>query len=148
MQTPRGANGAHVPASKGKLTIKISEARGLRKCRDPYVVVVFQRSELISGGPRPTEIEEPLNAATSAMGGIPIGAIPAETFMSAMSGPNHHVACAAVRQYGGGIRGGKQQGEACVQVLLLQTAASPSLALDHAGAGRKHIAEQLRGLTL
>ena len=71
-QTPRGANGAQAPASKGRLTIKITEARGLRKSRDPYVVAVFQRSELISGGPRPGETEEPLNAATSAMGGIPI----------------------------------------------------------------------------
>ncbi|KAK0387585.1 hypothetical protein NLU13_3831 [Sarocladium strictum] len=71
-QTPRGSTGAQAPASKGKLTIKIAEARGLRKCRDPYVVAVFQRSELISGGPRPGENEEPLNAATSAMGGIPI----------------------------------------------------------------------------
>ncbi|KAL2209844.1 serine/threonine protein kinase [Sarocladium strictum] len=71
-QTPRGPSGAQAPASKGKLTIKIAEARGLRKCRDPYVVAVFQRSELISGGPRPGENEEPLNAATSAMGGIPI----------------------------------------------------------------------------
>lgn len=72
-QTPRGGpSGAQAPASKGKLTIKVSEARGLRKCRDPYVVVVFQRSELISGGPRPGENEEPINAATSGMGGIPI----------------------------------------------------------------------------
>lgn len=71
-QTPRGPSGAQAPAPKGRLTIKITEARGLRKCRDPYVVVVFQRSELISGGPRPGENEEPLNAAATAMGGIPI----------------------------------------------------------------------------
>lgn len=69
-QTPRGSSGAQVPASKGKVTIKIAEARGLRKCRDPYVVAVFQRSELISGGPRPGENEEPLNAATSGVGGV------------------------------------------------------------------------------
>ena len=50
--------GAQAPAAKGKLTIKITEAKGLRKCRDPYVVVVFQRSELISGGPRPGPGEE------------------------------------------------------------------------------------------
>lgn len=70
-QTPR-STGAQVPAARGKLTIKISEARGLRKCRDPYVVAVFQRSELISGGPRPSEDEEPLNVAQAAIGGIPI----------------------------------------------------------------------------
>lgn len=51
-QTPRVPAGAQAPTPKGKLTIKIPEGRGLRKCRDPYVVVVFQRSELISGGPR------------------------------------------------------------------------------------------------
>lgn len=72
-QTPRtSSTGAQAPAPKGKLTIKITEARGLRKCRDPYVVVVFQRSELISGGPRPSESEDSLSIATPGMGGIPI----------------------------------------------------------------------------
>ncbi|OAA73304.1 serine/threonine-protein kinase sck1 [Cordyceps fumosorosea ARSEF 2679] len=70
-QTPR-STGAQVPAARGKLTVKVSEARGLRKCHDPYVVAVFQRSELISGGPRPSEDEEPLNVAQAAIGGIPI----------------------------------------------------------------------------
>lgn len=70
-QTPRTA-GVQPPAQKGKLTIKIAEARGLRKCRDPYVVAVFQRSELISGGPRPVEEEETLSATPSGLGGIPI----------------------------------------------------------------------------
>jgi serine/threonine protein kinase SCH9 len=60
-QTPRVPAGAQAPTPKGKLTIKIPEARGLRKCRDPYVVVVFQRSELISGGPRQFEDHETLN---------------------------------------------------------------------------------------
>ncbi|GKT83458.1 LOW QUALITY PROTEIN: agc akt protein kinase [Colletotrichum tofieldiae] len=50
-QTPRsGTTGAQVPAARGKLTIKIVEAKGLRRAKDPYVVAVFQRSELISGG--------------------------------------------------------------------------------------------------
>ncbi|KAM3559761.1 hypothetical protein ARSEF4850_003988 [Beauveria asiatica] len=70
-QTPR-STGAQVPAARGKLTVKISEARGLRKCHDPYVVAVFQRSELISSGPRPSDDEEPLNVAQAAIGGIPI----------------------------------------------------------------------------
>jgi len=70
-QTPR-TTGAQPPAQKGKLTIKIVEARGLRKCRDPYVVAVFQRSELISGGPRAIEEEETLSATPSGLGGIPI----------------------------------------------------------------------------
>lgn len=71
-QTPRSATGAQAPAPKGKLTIKITEARGLRRSRDPYVVVVFQRSELISSGPRPAEEDEIPNAPPSAFGGIPI----------------------------------------------------------------------------
>ncbi|KAM5355809.1 hypothetical protein ACJ41O_002455 [Fusarium nematophilum] len=73
-QTPRSAGGAQAPAAKGKLTIKINEARGLRKSRDPYVVVVFQRSELISGGPRPSGEEDNLTIATPGMpmGGMPI----------------------------------------------------------------------------
>ncbi|KAG5952771.1 hypothetical protein E4U53_008100 [Claviceps sorghi] len=70
-QTPR-TPGLQPPAAKGKLTIKIAEARGLRKCRDPYVVAVFQRSELISGGPRPIEEEEALSITPSGLGGIPI----------------------------------------------------------------------------
>ncbi|KAK3393628.1 serine/threonine-protein kinase sck1 [Podospora didyma] len=65
--------GAQAPASKGKITIKIAEARGLRKCRDPYVVVVFQRSELISAGPRHGEEDDDMAAITAvAMGGLPI----------------------------------------------------------------------------
>lgn len=73
-QTPRttASAGAQVPPTRGKLTIKIVEARGLRKCRDPYVVAVFQRSELISGGPRAVEEEEHNLNAPSAIGGIPI----------------------------------------------------------------------------
>ncbi|SPQ18311.1 dee38bc3-3831-462e-8cf7-714a64839967 [Thermothielavioides terrestris] len=67
------SHGAHAPAAKGKLTIKVSEARGLRKCRDPYVVVVFQRSELISSGPHPAEADDDDAAvAAVAMGGVPI----------------------------------------------------------------------------
>ncbi|KEY65578.1 hypothetical protein S7711_09239 [Stachybotrys chartarum IBT 7711] len=72
IMTPRRSGGAQAPAPKGKLTIKITEAKGLRKCRDPYLVVVFQRSELISGGPRPSEELESLSALPPAMGGIPI----------------------------------------------------------------------------
>lgn len=73
-QTPSGASttGTQVPAAKGKLTIKISEARGLRKSRVPYVVVVFQRSELISGGPRADEEDDDTAISNVAMGGVPI----------------------------------------------------------------------------
>lgn len=71
-QTPRAPSGVQAPAPKGKLTIKIPEARGLRKCRNPYVVVVFQRSELISGGPRSIDDDESLTIPPPGMGGIPI----------------------------------------------------------------------------
>ncbi|KAK4150746.1 Serine/threonine-protein kinase [Chaetomidium leptoderma] len=67
--TPRGAQ---APAAKGKLTIKITEARGLRKCRDPYVVVVFQRSELISSGPRPAEGDDEAAISAVSMGAVPM----------------------------------------------------------------------------
>lgn len=61
------------PAVKGKLTVKISEARGLKKCRAPYVVAVFQRSELISGGPRmDDDDDDESDIPNVAMGGVPI----------------------------------------------------------------------------
>ncbi|KAI0140843.1 serine/threonine-protein kinase sck1 [Xylariaceae sp. FL1272] len=67
------STGAHPPSHRGRLTIKILEGRGLRKSRDPYVVAVFQRSELISPGPRTFEDEDDLAIPTSIqMGGIPI----------------------------------------------------------------------------
>lgn len=72
-QTPPSSGGtSNLPAVKGKLTIKISEARGLRKCRAPYVVAVFQRSELISGGPRMDEDDDETAISNVAMGGVPI----------------------------------------------------------------------------
>jgi protein-serine/threonine kinase len=68
------SSGVQAPTQRGKLTIKIREGRGLRKSRDPYVVAVFQRSELISPGPRTFEDEDDMPAPTSSshMGGIPI----------------------------------------------------------------------------
>lgn len=72
-QTTSGSSAAtQVPAARGKLTIKISEARGLKKCRAPYVVAVFQRSELISGGPREDEEDDETAISNVAMGGVPI----------------------------------------------------------------------------
>jgi serine/threonine protein kinase SCH9 len=72
-QTPRPQiPGTQAPAVKGKLTIKITEARGIKKSRDPYVVAVFQRSELISGGPRDVEEDEDSHMLPPPMGGVPI----------------------------------------------------------------------------
>lgn len=69
----RTSSSSQLPAQRGKLTIKVSEARGLRRSRDPYIVVVFQRSELISGGPRHVDDEDDnLGVGTPTSGGIPI----------------------------------------------------------------------------
>ncbi|KAL2125088.1 hypothetical protein VTJ04DRAFT_1453 [Mycothermus thermophilus] len=67
--TPQGAQ---APAAKGKLTIKITEGRGLRRSRDPYVVVVFQRSELISSGPRAADEDEETTTSSTATAAIPM----------------------------------------------------------------------------
>ncbi|KAI1814701.1 serine/threonine-protein kinase sck1 [Poronia punctata] len=67
------SGGVQAPPQRGKLTIKIREGRGLRKSKDPYVVAVFQRSELISPGPRSFEDEEEVTPpGTGLTGGIPI----------------------------------------------------------------------------
>ncbi len=70
--TPPPAVGAQAPTPKGKLTIKIAEARGLRKAQDPYVVAVFQRSELISSGPRATDEDDDSAIVTAAVGAVAI----------------------------------------------------------------------------
>ncbi|KAI9644616.1 Serine/threonine-protein kinase [Ciborinia camelliae] len=66
--------GGSVVPPKGKLTVKINEARGLRKSLDPYVVAVFQRNELVSKGPQSEEEDE--DDGSHSPGGIPIGGIP------------------------------------------------------------------------
>lgn len=86
--TPTGtSSGTSAPAAKGKLTIKISEARGLKKCRSPYVVVVFQRSELISGGPRAGEEDDETAISNVAMGGVPIQRQPSDSGRTPMAIP-------------------------------------------------------------
>lgn len=55
---PSPQNGAPVGPLKGKLFVKISEARGLRPSTDPYVVCVFEWNEYISKGTRDGEEEE------------------------------------------------------------------------------------------
>ena len=72
----RSTTVAQGPAAKGKLTVKIVEARGLRRCREPYVVAVFQKSELISPGPRPATVDGEhavlSGSVGAALGGVPI----------------------------------------------------------------------------
>ena len=66
-------SGAPVRPPRGKLTVKIAEARGLRRSKDPYVVAVFQRNELVSKGPRSEDTDDDEDEATmSPSGGIPI----------------------------------------------------------------------------
>ncbi|TVY55764.1 Serine/threonine-protein kinase SCH9 [Lachnellula cervina] len=73
IQTSAGVSGAPVAAPKGKLTVKITEARGLRRSRDPYVVAVFQRNELVSKGPLHEDRDENEQVTSNPMmGGIPI----------------------------------------------------------------------------
>ncbi|KFY00637.1 hypothetical protein O988_03187 [Pseudogymnoascus sp. VKM F-3808] len=66
--------GAPVRAPRGKLTVKIAEARGLRRSKDPYVVAVFQRNELVSKGPRSEDEDDEDDEAVMSppVGGIPI----------------------------------------------------------------------------
>lgn len=61
---------------KGRLTVKIIEARGLRRCRDPYVVAVFQRNELVSKGPLPESYDDLDDIPSSGPMGIPMGGVP------------------------------------------------------------------------
>lgn len=42
----------HVGAPKGKLVIRIDEARNIRTSKDPYVVCTFESNEFISKGPK------------------------------------------------------------------------------------------------
>ncbi|OJD27713.1 AGC/AKT protein kinase [Blastomyces percursus] len=56
------AQGIPVGSLKGKLSIKISEGRGLRPSYDPYVVCVFELNEYISKG---AQTEEGENAGTT-----------------------------------------------------------------------------------
>lgn len=82
--TSHSSNGSAAAQSKsirGKLTVKIAEARGLRRSKDPYVVAIFQRNELVSKGPRSEDDEDedddiPMKIP---MGGIPISRQGSET---------------------------------------------------------------------
>jgi hypothetical protein len=49
---PSNSAAAAVGPPKGKLSVLISEGRGLRPSHDPYVVCVFEYNEYISKGPR------------------------------------------------------------------------------------------------
>ncbi|KHJ34867.1 putative camp-dependent protein kinase catalytic subunit [Erysiphe necator] len=71
LQTP--VTTASAPPARGRLIVKISKARGLRKSRHPYVLAVFQRSELFSNGPISEDEDQYKNHMESLeVGGIPV----------------------------------------------------------------------------
>ncbi len=79
-----------VGAPKGKLSVLISEGRGLRPSVDPYVVCQFQWSEYISDGPRQDAPKKGLHAPiqmrrTESETGRPM-AIPMRSRQSSNSG--------------------------------------------------------------
>ncbi|CCU75464.1 putative cAMP-dependent protein kinase catalytic subunit [Blumeria hordei DH14] len=49
--SPTPIPSASAPVVKGRLVVKLVKARNIRSCKDPYVVAVFQRNELVSKGP-------------------------------------------------------------------------------------------------
>jgi hypothetical protein len=67
VDTP-SSNGALVGFARGKLTVKIVEARGLRRSKEPYVVAIFQRNELVSSGPRDEDTTHENASPVSAAG--------------------------------------------------------------------------------
>ena len=75
-RTPQAShNTPPVGPPKGKLSINISEARGLRPSLDPYVVCVFEWNEDISQRPKQEEISIEHNDSKSreeGLGGVPI----------------------------------------------------------------------------
>ncbi|KAJ5085384.1 hypothetical protein N7532_010155 [Penicillium argentinense] len=86
-------NGPPVGSLKGKLFVKISEARGLRPSFDPYVVCVFEWNEYISKGARDGEEEKKRRQMESdAEAGMPM-AIPMKSRQSsnnsALDAHNH-----------------------------------------------------------
>jgi protein-serine/threonine kinase len=87
------SNGPPVGPLKGKLLVKISEARGLRPSFDPYVVCVFEWNEYISKGARDGEEEKKRRQMESdAEAGMPM-AIPMRSRQSshntAVDAQNH-----------------------------------------------------------
>ncbi|MCJ1314019.1 hypothetical protein MMC25_007699 [Agyrium rufum] len=63
-----------VEKQRGKLSVRISEGRGLRPSFDPYVVCVFESNEYISKGPLSQEDAEKINGSSQKLrgGGVPI----------------------------------------------------------------------------
>lgn len=66
-------NGETIGRPKGKLSVKISRARGLRPSHDPYVVCVFEWNEYISKGPKSGGVDpSAMPGLDDRFGGVPI----------------------------------------------------------------------------
>ena len=60
---------------RGRLSVKISEARGLRPCYDPYVVCVFEWNESIANNEPKGGVEmerDPSRGREESLGGVPV----------------------------------------------------------------------------
>ncbi|MCJ1295594.1 hypothetical protein MMC34_007157, partial [Xylographa carneopallida] len=69
------SNSPPVGPPKGKLSVKITEARGLRPSYDPYVVCVFEWNEYISKGPKQEDSDNEKDDAKTKdelLGAVPI----------------------------------------------------------------------------
>lgn len=68
------SDGPPVGSLKGKLSVQISEARGLRPSYDPYVVCVFEWNEYISKGASEESVdaEESSKGKKDTLGSVPI----------------------------------------------------------------------------
>ncbi|KAF2145004.1 uncharacterized protein K452DRAFT_133528 [Aplosporella prunicola CBS 121167] len=82
-----GGTSTAAPTPKGKLSITITEGRGLRPSYDPYVVCQFQWAEDISEGPKKTE--EPPRGAMAMMRTDSDSGRPMAIPMKSRQGSNH-----------------------------------------------------------
>jgi protein-serine/threonine kinase len=69
-QTSLESSRAPTPPTKGKLNLKITQARDLRTTRDSYVIATFQHNVLVSKGPLLEDQNDVENSMISP--GIPI----------------------------------------------------------------------------
>ncbi|KAI9821372.1 MAG: hypothetical protein M1832_003378 [Thelocarpon impressellum] len=71
---PAARSDASVGPPKGKLQVRMVEAKGLRPCHDPYVVCVFEWNEYISKGPRFGDLDADRDddSGRDELGGLPI----------------------------------------------------------------------------
>jgi hypothetical protein len=93
--TPSGksgnANGATIGPVLGKLSVAISEGRGLRSSVDPYVVCQFQCAEYISEGPTNGESDMQRDDGGLALPNVGAGGIPIQRTNSDRGGQSQAI---------------------------------------------------------